>query len=62
MSRSKEDRMRQAKSVEEISDKAEETLDSKRGDKIMIKTRHFFFPPTLTHKAWYGHFTIARVS
>jgi len=58
---SEKERTRRENFVEEISNNAEETLDFKRGDIIMVKARHFFFPPNLTRKELYDPFTVTRV-
>jgi len=36
-------------------------IEENKGDKVMLKAPHFFCPPTLAHKAWYGAFTVTRV-
>jgi hypothetical protein len=52
---------KQESPIREIEENKEETQVFKEGDKVMLKAPHFFFPPTLAHKAWYGAFTVTRV-
>ena len=47
--------------MDEVLVKINDKNAFRRRDTIMIKSHELFYPPTLTHKAWYGPSEITRI-
>jgi hypothetical protein len=56
-----QEKIRQVSFMDKIPVIIKDKKTFKRRDTIMIKSHELFYPPTLTHKAWYGPFEITRI-